>query len=203
MLNKLKIIPEELLLNLLSVVALLNIAGWYWDGWWHITLGRDSFWSPPHILLYVYIFALFFCSIVLYKKSGEKVYKYILITEGITLFSGLVDIAWHAVFGIEKLISPLIIWSPPHLLAFSATLVGKLFLLHDWIKKYVKNPSLPLAFLRIALLSGASFGLLRIIISPFEPLILHNVIGFPGAGIAKLAGTHDRSGHQGTRVRES
>src|SRR4051812_48789169 len=32
--------------------AALAFAGGVWDVSWHRTVGRDTFWSPPHLLLY-------------------------------------------------------------------------------------------------------------------------------------------------------
>ena len=38
-----------------SAVFLL---GGYWDVSWHIIIGRDTFWSPPHLVLYAGIIAI-------------------------------------------------------------------------------------------------------------------------------------------------
>src|SRR6266542_4214149 len=32
--------------------VLLFLLGGYWDVAWHVEIGRDTFWSPPHLLLY-------------------------------------------------------------------------------------------------------------------------------------------------------
>ena len=37
----------------LTVLALLGAFGNAWDLFWHITIGRDSFWIPPHTMMYV------------------------------------------------------------------------------------------------------------------------------------------------------
>ncbi len=36
----------------LVVTLTLPTVGLLWDGAWHMTFGRDTFWSPPHLLLY-------------------------------------------------------------------------------------------------------------------------------------------------------
>src|SRR3954454_6645720 len=36
----------------LTVLALLGAFGNAWDLFWHITIGRDSFWIPPHTMMY-------------------------------------------------------------------------------------------------------------------------------------------------------
>src|SRR5215207_2782842 len=36
----------------LTVLALLGAFGNAWDLFWHIVIGRDSFWIPPHTMMY-------------------------------------------------------------------------------------------------------------------------------------------------------
>lgn len=38
--------------GLLALAAVTGVAGATWDAAWHVTLRRESFWSPPHLLLY-------------------------------------------------------------------------------------------------------------------------------------------------------
>ncbi|HEV8339751.1 MAG TPA: hypothetical protein VGR25_08860 [bacterium] len=34
------------------IAALLTVvAAGSWDVWWHVAVGRDTFWEPPHVLL--------------------------------------------------------------------------------------------------------------------------------------------------------
>src|SRR5215207_10730732 len=36
----------------LTLLALLGAFGNAWDLFWHIVIGRDSFWIPPHSMMY-------------------------------------------------------------------------------------------------------------------------------------------------------
>src|SRR5690349_3739609 len=36
----------------LTVLALVGAFGNAWDLFWHIVIGRDSFWIPPHKMMY-------------------------------------------------------------------------------------------------------------------------------------------------------
>src|SRR5579883_512631 len=36
----------------IALGALVFLLGGYWDVAWHIEIGRDTFWSPPHLVLY-------------------------------------------------------------------------------------------------------------------------------------------------------
>ena len=41
---------------IIGVVGLFLATGaLYFDGWWHILIGRDTFWIPPHLVLYTAI----------------------------------------------------------------------------------------------------------------------------------------------------
>jgi hypothetical protein len=36
----------------LTLLALVGAFGDAWDLFWHITIGRESFWIPPHTMMY-------------------------------------------------------------------------------------------------------------------------------------------------------
>src|SRR5258708_36770550 len=38
--------------RLAAVATLVTLAGLYFDGWWHGTFGRHSFWILPHRVIY-------------------------------------------------------------------------------------------------------------------------------------------------------
>ena len=39
-------------LPILTLASLFGVAGGTWDAAWHVTLLRETFWTPPHLLLY-------------------------------------------------------------------------------------------------------------------------------------------------------
>ena len=41
-----------LLIGALTGLALVGAFGNAWDLFWHIAIGRDSFWIPPHTMMY-------------------------------------------------------------------------------------------------------------------------------------------------------
>jgi hypothetical protein len=180
---------NKTLLNLLAASAFIAVAGWDWDGWWHVALGRDRLFSPPHVLQYIYLFTLFACALLLYRRTKERVYMQVLLLESITLVSGLFDILWHNVFGVERLISPLIVWSPPHLVAMLSTTVGMILLMRHRIRRYHSDHE-SLDFFRIVLLSGAAFAMANIITSPLAPLGWHNVAGLWGIAATMLVASY-------------
>ena len=174
----------ELVLSMLAIAIFLNMLSWYWDGWWHVAIGRHTLFSPPHVLIYVFFSMGLVLSLVLFKQLQERVFKYLFISQVATLYGGFLDIAWHGYFGEEPLISIAIVWAPPHLFSFLITLVADIALLHYLILKY-KNKTIAdsYAFMRIIIVSGAVFSLLRVLIFPLEPLGWHAISGFSGAFI--------------------
>jgi hypothetical protein len=107
-----------------KVVAAWGLA---WDIQWHMTIGRDSFWIPPHLMIYA--------SVVAGLALGWGVLAYewwrgIPTTRGFRLAAlGLVlvvlaapiDDLWHRLFGLD-----VTLWSPPHLLALFGSAVSTL-----------------------------------------------------------------------------
>jgi hypothetical protein len=110
----------------------LFLLGGTWDVSWHIVIGRDTFWSPPHLVLYAGI------NLILLTLAGAVVHARRLARRGIAypgptlrlpggpavnpgivvaglgavmaLTSAPIDNYWHAAFGLD-----VVIWSPPHI----------------------------------------------------------------------------------------
>lgn len=167
-------------MNWVAIIAFIAVAGWNWDAWWHVAIGRHTFFSPPHITQFIYIFGIFFGSLILYKQTNRRVFLSIFISELVTIASGIFDIWWHFHFGEEQIITPAIIWSPPHVIGIGATAVGLLLFLVEEIKTYHKNPD-PQLFLRICFFSVSLFTILHMLIVPLEPFGWHSVLGPWGA----------------------
>ncbi len=132
---------ERLRLKFLFVVAILklfNFIGGAWDIQWHVQIGRDNLWIPPHLLV-VFAFAtglVVTLGLIAYEtylaRSGQPqphslrlgplyapgaafgiVLGYLL-----ALLSGGLDEIWHEIFGIDATL-----WSPPHLSIMLSTMV--------------------------------------------------------------------------------
>ena len=106
---------------------LVGAWGLGWDIQWHMTIGRDSFWIAPHLMIYSGVVA----GLVL--TWGVLVYECL---EGITPTRGFrlaalglvlvvlaapIDDLWHRLFGLD-----VTLWSPPHLLALFGSAVSTL-----------------------------------------------------------------------------
>ena len=111
------------------------LAGWgvQWDIEWHVLIGRDSFWIPPHVLTYAGVtlaVAVSFGILAWETLTGRRdraagappVLRLLGLTGtrgfhlaawgiGLTVLAAPIDDLWHRLFGLD-----VTLWSPPHLL---------------------------------------------------------------------------------------
>lgn len=150
-----------------------------WDIWWHGMIGRDSFWEPPHLLLYASILVSILGGVYGWYRFKEKVWTHVGMALSSILISAPIDEYWHRTFGIEDVSSPLIVWSPPHLILVGAVALSFMMLL-PIVRRETDS------ILR-TLLFGMSFaGILALLlfpITPLEPLGVHRMLGYWGAGV--------------------
>ena len=115
-----------------SLIASKMVAGWgvQWDIQWHLTIGRDAFWIPPHVMTYAGVglsVLLSFGLLAWTTFTAPRVLPPHLVsvlgvvgTRGthiaawgiaLTVIAAPFDDLWHRLFGID-----VTLWSPPHLL---------------------------------------------------------------------------------------
>jgi hypothetical protein len=132
---------ERLRLRVLFAVALLklfNFIGGAWDIQWHVAIGRDSLWIPPHLMVVVaFVGGLAVVLVMIAYETGlsasgrvlphvtrlgglraPPAYFGIMVGYLAALLAGVLDELWHRAFGIDATL-----WSPPHLLIMAATMV--------------------------------------------------------------------------------
>ncbi|MDO8482568.1 MAG: hypothetical protein Q7S86_01985 [bacterium] len=151
-----------------------------WDVWWHGALGRESFFSPPHILLYVSVLVAISFGIYGWYKTREKLWKRLGVFLALVPLSAPFDELWHRTFGVEVLSSPLIVWSPPHLMII-LSIVGSLFMLLPILKR---EDDKAIRQLFGALCFAAVFNLLLFLAAPLDPIGPYRLLGFWGVGFA-------------------
>jgi hypothetical protein len=97
--------------------------GLYWDDAWHTDVGRDTFFAPPHLLLYSGVGVLFLVLAAMtwqrYRSAGIAVVRdpaYMLPLGGaaVTVAAAPLDELWHQLFGRDA-----VTWSPPHMVAIA------------------------------------------------------------------------------------
>lgn len=116
-------------MNRLIIAAasgLLALFSMYWDDSLHTDVGRDTFWSAPHMLLYgsltVTLVATAWWGMSRIRGRGvraaaaDPLLRWAVVSAGSIALSAPADAAWHTAFGRDA-----VLWSPPHLLAIIAT----------------------------------------------------------------------------------
>src|SRR3989442_4327163 len=118
---------------------LLQAFGLYWDIWRHVVVGRESFFTPPHLVLYAGFGYVALAGIVgsiagasAPRWAGPRVrivgllvpIEFLLIRTG-PLFQALAfpcDEPWHPLVA-EGLVTETF-WSPPHVMAIAGGIVS-------------------------------------------------------------------------------
>ncbi len=168
----------------IGVVGLFLATGaLYFDGWWHILIGRDTFWIPPHLVLYT---AISFTTLGFVLRARDRwkarqPWDASLKAWGLGVFliffAAPFDELWHRIFGRESLESLLIIWSPPHVVAISSSIAVGIGLLAALLREGAPRGW----FVALTLLTFAAVGgFLNVLVIPFNP-IDHGIGGPFGA----------------------
>ena len=106
--------------------VLLFILGGSWDVAWHVEIGRDTFWSPPHLLLYAGILTILSACAFAFVRAwrvGRAVPgpgPFIsALGAGLALASAPIDDLWHRLYGLD-----VTILSPPHVMLIGGMAVA-------------------------------------------------------------------------------
>jgi hypothetical protein len=120
----------------------LIVTGAYWDFWWHLHFGRDSFWLPPHILIYSMLACLVIVNAYELVRSRD-----VLTGTNLVVFVGVVgmiasaiwDDQWHRIHGPDNLnfsLASLRTISPPHAFAVVSGLILGIGVLLRLVARY-------------------------------------------------------------------
>lgn len=151
-----------------------------WDIWWHAEIGRETFWSPPHILLYTSVIVAIAGGCYGWWQTRQKRWKWIAFVLLLIPASAPFDELWHRIFGVEQVNSPLIIWSPPHVI-LALILVASFLVLFLHLKR---DDDVIARHLLQSIALAAIFSLLSFLVSPLDPIGPYHLLGFASAGFA-------------------
>ena len=124
----------------LLAANLLAAWGVQWDIQWHVRIGRDSFWIPPHVMTYSGVALIVLASFGVLARDTlrylaaapagtQRIFGltgtrgFLLAAGGIalTVLAAPIDDLWHRLFGID-----VTLWSPPHLLGLLGVTINTL-----------------------------------------------------------------------------
>src|ERR1700730_11058223 len=148
-------VPWYIWLGVLAVTS--SIVGIHWDIAWHRSIGRDTFWTPAHVAIYLCgVLAGVVCGFLILSTTFDKTSPlressvtmwgfrgplgaFIAAWGGIAmLVSAPFDDWWHAAYGLDVRII-----SPPHALLFlgnCAIYVGVLTLILGRMSRVEEAP---------------------------------------------------------------
>jgi hypothetical protein len=114
-----------------SLLSAWWVAGLYLDGWAHIHLLPESFFTPWHAMIYTGILATALVLAIAARRARKRGARWLaalpegygLSLVGVAAFlaAGVADMAWHLALGIEADLEAL--YSPPHLLLAASGLL--------------------------------------------------------------------------------
>ena len=104
-----------------TLILTLMRTGAYWDVHWHYAVGRDSFFIPPHDLIYAGVAVSGLLGLFIVWRDGLRRRSAAapwpsgwfmqMLGAGLMVSAAPFDDLWHRWYGID-----VTIWSPPHML---------------------------------------------------------------------------------------
>jgi len=170
---------RSILIRLITTALFTAVLAGTWDVWWHGALGRESFWSPPHLLLYSSVLVAIGTGFYGWWKTREQAWKWLALVLFLIPASAPFDELWHRIFGVEQVNSPLIVWSPPHIILV-LSLVSSFIVLFFYLQK---DEDLIAQHLLQSVALASALSLLTFLASPLEPLGPYHLIGYSGAAV--------------------
>ena len=158
---------------------LLGAWGLTWDIQWHLLIGRDTFWIPPHLMMYSGVTAGFLVAVLVLaldtrdrrrgvRRRGGVTMLGLTSTRGIhlaawgvalLLLAAPIDDLWHRLFGLD-----VTLWSPPHLLGLLGSAVNTIGTLLIAVEAYPQRSRMRLAALVLS--GGLLYGGVRVVLEP-------------------------------------
>jgi len=169
----------HLALWVLLAGKLLGAWGLTWDIQWHLLIGRDTFWIPPHVMMYgsvtaglVVAFAVLALDTVADHRGarprGAVTILGLTSTPGVHLavwgvalliLAAPIDDLWHRLFGLG-----VTLWSPPHLLGLLGSAINTIGTLVLATEAYPARSRARLAALLLG--GGLLYGGIRVVLEP-------------------------------------
>jgi hypothetical protein len=150
-----------LIYSLMAVGMALQIGGGKWDVTWHILQRPETFFTPPHAVLYAGVaLTVSAAGAGLYLKVRSKQTKgnllsslsdpifFAVVGSIMQIVAGASDFSWHSTFGFDGLLSP------PHALLVSGMVVNSLAAskgLTTMLNQVKSSPTRIIAILALAL----------------------------------------------------
>jgi hypothetical protein len=171
---------------LVSLGMLLAAAGGSWDITNHLLNKPETFFAPPHAILYsgaasavVGTVLVFFGSKSGGSTEGKKMIwpaKLVIIGVVMLISAAPLDFGWHSAFGLDGLLSP------PHFVLVSGMIIGSIGALTGLVQSTKRLPSV-LIVIAILPIWLASSGMIDMFSLPFSETDYFNFNPHPTLGV--------------------
>jgi hypothetical protein len=170
---------------LVSLGMLLAAAGGSWDITNHLLNKPETFFAPPHAVLYSGAASAVVGTVLVYfgsKSDGSHVRKAIwpakLVIVGVVMLisAAPVDFGWHSAFGLDGLLSP------PHFVLVSGMIIGSIGALTGLAQSTKRLPSVLIVIAILPIWLGSS-GMIDMFSLPFSETDYFNFNPHPTLGV--------------------
>jgi hypothetical protein len=176
---------------LVSLGMLLAAAGGSWDITNHLLNKPETFFAPPHAVLYSGAASAVVGTVLVFSASkssgafgGKMIWPVKLVIAGVVMLIGAapVDFGWHSAFGLDGLLSP------PHFVLVSGMVIGSAGALAGLAQSTRRLPSVLIAIAILPIWLAAS-GMIDMFSLPFSETAYFNFNPHPilGVTVATLA----------------
>lgn len=170
---------------LVSLGMLLAAGGGSWDITNHLLNKPETFFAPPHAILYSGAASAVIGTVLVFSASksrggaaGRMIWPVKLVIAGVAMLisAAPVDFGWHSVFGLDGL------FSPPHFVLVSGMVVGSAGALAGLAQSTKRLPSVLIVIAILPIWLGAS-GMIDMFSLPFSETEYFNFNPHPTLGV--------------------
>jgi hypothetical protein len=167
---------------LVSFGMLLAAAGGSWDITNHLLNKPETFFAPPHAVLYSGVASAVVGTVLVFSASksaaGKMIWPMKLVIAGVVMLisAAPVDFGWHSAFGLDGLLSP------PHFVLVSGMVVGSAGALAGLSQSTKRVPSV-LIIIAILPIWLAASGMIDMFSLPFSETEHFNFNPHPTLGV--------------------
>jgi hypothetical protein len=173
---------------LVSLGVLFAAAGGSWDINNHLLNKPETFFAPPHAILYAGVGSVVIGAIILFlvsRRTSTTIRPIKLVVAGVAMLvaAGPIDFVWHLAFGLDGLLSP------PHFVLVSGMIASSAGALagmayHGSLAFREFRLNLPLIVLGVLPLWLAASGMIDLFSLPFSHTGYFNFDPHPALGVA-------------------
>ena len=161
------------------ISAAIASFGVSFDAFWHLTQGRETLYSLPHLFVYAGVALGIYSSWEGFRLFKEKSWIGLFRCLAAIPLIAIIDELWHQWRGVELISDSSIIWSPPHVLLFVSAMSAIMIL----AVLVSRNEKAKLKNIYGALVMGMFLSMLTILIVPILPFGPFTALGSSGMGV--------------------